>query len=168
MTPLRPLPLALLLAVAAGGRAGGADIPRGREVLRIDVIPGKMGAVRFTHADHARKHRRPDGTPIGCGDCHHSVRRDLPLPPGKEVRCTSCHVAIGQVPRVMEGRTAPPLAVLKPDGAIDHRSILFHAYCRACHEKVRDAGRMLVGCKVCHERGVGSDVIHGSYREPAK
>jgi hypothetical protein len=57
------------------------------------------------------------------------------------------------------------MAALKPDGAIDYRSILFHAYCRDCHLKSRDGGRMLAGCKVCHERGVGSDVIHGRYDE---
>lgn len=153
VSPLLPALLAAALA---------APPPRLPELVAIDLVPGKMGAVAFKHAEHLRK-RRPDGAPLGCRDCHHNLDSDAPPPPGADLRCGGCHAPVGQPERSWRGKAARPLARLKPDGAIAHDTVLFHDYCRDCHRRSTGAGRMLGGCKVCHERGVGSDVIHGRY-----
>jgi len=152
-----------LLAALWGGAPRAADVPRGKEVLQIDLVPGKMGAVRFTHADHAKKYKRPDGTPIRCRDCHHTLATDEPASPSADMRCGGCHVRLGEAQKTYAGKEARRVAALRPDGAIEHNAILFHDYCRGCHRKEKGGERMLGGCKVCHERGVGSDVLHGRY-----
>ncbi|MBI5067089.1 MAG: hypothetical protein HZB56_02535 [Deltaproteobacteria bacterium] len=154
--------LALLWALAPQARA--AEVPRGREVIEVDHVPGKLGAVIFRHADHGRR-KRPDGTLIRCRDCHHTLAGDEPTSAAQlqAMRCTLCHVGLGEAPRVIGGKAARPVAALKPDGAIDHRSILFHDYCRGCHQAQRGGERLLAACKVCHEKGIGSGVLHGRY-----
>jgi len=154
------LQAALLAAVLA------APDPRFREVLVIDLVPGKMGAVTLKHGEHARK-KKPDGSPLRCRDCHHNLESDAPPPPGADLRCGTCHAAVGEPERSYGGKPARALARLKPDGAIAHDSVLFHDYCRDCHRKSTGGGRMLGGCKVCHERGIGSDAIHGRYDAPS-
>jgi len=153
----------LLWAVAQSALA--AEVPRGHEVVEIDHVPGKLGAVPFRHAEHNRRYKRPDGTPIRCRDCHHTLAGDEPGSAAQlqEMRCTLCHPRLGDPPRVVGGKAARPVAALKPDGAIDHKSILFHDYCRGCHQAQRGGERMLASCKVCHEKGIGSDVLHGRY-----
>ncbi len=155
--------LALLWALSTPARAG--EVPRGREVIELDHVPGKLGGVAFRHADHNRRYRRPDGTPIRCRDCHHTLTGDEPSSPAqlREMGCTLCHPRLGDPPRLVGGKQARPVAALKPDGAIDHKSILFHDYCRGCHQAQRGGERMLAACKVCHEKGIGSDALHGRY-----
>ncbi len=154
----------LALALAAPGVArGAADVPAGKEVLLLERIPGKTGKVRFGHADHVRRYTRPDGTPIRCRDCHHTLAADDPPTPLPPMRCSGCHAALGEPPREIDGRLAPPMARLKPDGAIDRTTILFHEYCRACHKKLAASARKLATCKACHERGVSSESLHGRY-----
>ena len=164
MPPARRLLLALALAAVARP-APAAQVPRGRELIEIDHVPGKLGGVPFKHAEHNTRYRRPDGTPIRCRDCHHTLPGDEPTSPAQlaEMRCTLCHLRIGEEGRVVGGKAARPVASLKPDGAIDHKSILFHDYCRGCHRAQSGGERMLAACKVCHARGIGSDVLHGRY-----
>jgi hypothetical protein len=61
----------------------------------------------------------------------------------------------------MGGKTAPPLVLRREDRALDYQTVLFHAWCRDCHKKSSPPGKRLHLCKVCHERGVGQDVMHG-------
>jgi hypothetical protein len=144
--------LAMTTPVLAGG---AAEVPPGKEVLLIDRIPGKMGAVRFGHADHVKRFSRPDGSAIRCRDCHHTLEADDPPVPLPAMRCSGCHPEVGQPPRQIDGKSALPMAFRKPDGAVDYRTILFHEYCRACHLKVkREGGRRLAVCKACHEHGI--------------
>lgn len=151
---LWPLGLAAALASPAPALAR-AEVPRGKEVLLLDRIPGKMGAVRFTHAEHVHRHRRPDGSAIRCRDCHHTLAADDPPTPLPTMRCSACHAELGQPARVIDGKVARPLAGFKPDGAVDYRVILFHDYCRGCHLKVKpESGRRLAICKACHEHGI--------------
>lgn len=156
-------PVASALALLAFGAALAADVPRDKEVVVLHFIPGKLGPVRFPHGDHARGLTRPDGSRIRCKDCHHVLSGDEPTSPGQEMRCGPCHAGLSEPERVVEGRRARPMARLKPDGAIDQRTVLFHDSCRACHQKTRGRGRLLMACKVCHERGISSDVLHGRF-----
>lgn len=157
--------LLLALPWAFSPLARAAEVPRGREVIEVDHVPGRLGAVPFRHAYHNRKYRRPDGAPIRCRDCHHTLAGHEPTSPAEleAMRCTLCHPRLGDPPRNMGGKVARPVAALRPDGAIDHRSILFHDYCQGCHRAQRGGERMLAACKVCHEKGIGSGALHGRY-----
>jgi hypothetical protein len=158
---LYPVGLAVALAAPFPARAT-AEVPPGTEVLQLDRIPGKLGTVRFTHAEHIRRHRRPDGSPIRCKDCHHTLAADDPPTPLPPMRCSGCHAELGQPAKVIDGKAARPMAGLNADGAVDYKVILFHDYCRACHKKVKaESGRKLATCKACHEHGVSSESIHG-------
>jgi Zn finger protein HypA/HybF involved in hydrogenase expression len=157
----RRLVAAAALALAAVARAGDAEGgARGPEVVRLDLVPGRMGAVTFTHGAHAAL-RHAGGAPVSCRDCHH----DLPAGGGGTAqRCLACHAALDEPPRAiaaMGGRVAPPLVRRKEDRALDHQTVLFHAWCRDCHKQSSPPGKRLHLCKVCHERGVGQDVMHG-------
>ncbi len=152
-----------LLVLALCTAAAGAEIPRGKAVIDIDVIPGKLGPVRFLHAAHVNVGWRADRSPITCKDCHHTLETDGPPSPSQDMRCTGCHPGVGEPDRIIGGRRARAMARLKPDGAIDYRSILFHDYCRDCHKKVQGGELRLQHCRVCHTRGIGADAIHGRY-----
>jgi hypothetical protein len=159
--------LALLLALTAAAPAVADDAAplRGPEVVRLDLVPGKMGAVTFKHAEHALVLKRLDGSPTACRDCHHDLAGDRPAAGGPPVqRCAACHAALDEPPRAiaaMGGKVAPALVQRKEDRALDYKTVLFHAWCRDCHKKASPPGRKLHLCKVCHERGVGQDVMHG-------
>jgi hypothetical protein len=156
-------PLLVVAAATLCLPARAAEVPPGKERMTLSRVPGKLGPVEFRHADHAARYRRPDGSAIRCRDCHHNLEADDPAPPWPELRCSACHAGLGSPERVIDGKRARVLATLKPDGAIDHRSILFHDSCRGCHLKTRRGDFHLGGCRVCHSRGIGSDVIHGRY-----
>jgi hypothetical protein len=155
--------LLALAATAPSSVARAAQVPAGKEVMVLSHIPGKLGPVRFTHADHASRYRRPDGTPIRCRDCHHTLATEEPVEPFPDMRCTLCHSPLGQPEREYGGKAARTLATLKPDGAIDLRTVLFHDQCRGCHLKIPAGALNLATCKVCHPRGLSPDVIHGRY-----
>lgn len=164
----RPLATAVLLAWAsdgwsAGPEPSGAHLQEGKEVLVIDLVPGAMGKVVFKHADHVRNRRHPDGRPLRCKDCHHDLPTEAPAAASEVERCVACHVPVGPRVEEVEGaaKVARPMATLKPNGAVDLRSVLMHAFCRDCHRRSRDGSKMLEGCKFCHEHGVTSEVIHG-------
>jgi hypothetical protein len=151
-------------AVLAAPAAARADDPaRGPEVVRLDLVPGRMGAVSFKHGAHAAGLKRADGAPVSCRDCHHELAAGAPV--GAPVqRCTACHAALDEPPRAiasMGGKVAAPLVQRKEDRALDYKTVLFHAWCRDCHKKSSPPGKRLHLCKVCHERGVGQDVMHG-------
>jgi hypothetical protein len=152
-----------LIALATFTVAAGADIPRNKRVIDIDVVPGKLGSVHFLHAAHAAVGWKADRSPMDCTDCHHAFEADGPPSQVREMRCSGCHPGVGEPDRTIGGRRARAMARLKPDGAIDYRSILFHDYCRDCHKKVQEADLKLSHCRACHPRGLGPDVSHGRY-----
>ena len=161
---VRVVPLLLAAAaVASAPAARAAQVPAGKEVMVLSHIPGKLGPVRFTHADHATRYKRPDGKQIRCKDCHHTLAAEEPSEPFPDMRCTLCHVPMGQPEKEYAGKPARSLASLKPDGAIDLRTVLFHDQCRGCHLKIPAETLNLATCKVCHPKGLSPDAIHGRY-----
>jgi hypothetical protein len=142
-----------------------AQVPAGKEVMVLSHIPGKLGPVTFTHKAHASTYRMPDGGAIRCKGCHHTLAADEPGEPLPDMRCTLCHVPLGQPEKEYGGKKARALAALKPDGAIDLRTVLFHDQCRGCHLKVPAEPLNLATCKVCHPRGLSPGAIHGRYDE---
>ncbi|HET8734135.1 MAG TPA: hypothetical protein VFM45_10230 [Anaeromyxobacteraceae bacterium] len=157
MAPAVPVLLALALA---------AEAPPAAEVMVLGHVPGKLGPVRFTHADHATRHRMPDGSALRCLDCHHGLAAAGAAGPAPEMRCTPCHPPMGQPERVVDGKVARPLARTKPDGAIDVRSVLFHDQCRGCHLRIPSGRLNLATCKVCHPGGLSPEAIHGPHDGP--
>jgi hypothetical protein len=155
--------LAGLVALALCTPATGAEIPRARKVIDLDVIPGKLGAVHFRHAAHEAVGWKADHSPITCKDCHHNLEADAPRSATEDLRCGGCHPGVGEPDRIVGGKRARAMARLKPDGAIDHRTILFHDYCRDCHRKVQDGELKLSHCRLCHERPIGDESAHGRY-----
>lgn len=158
MAPFAPAAV-LALAIAAPASPGP-------DVIVLSQIPGKLGPVTFTHLRHATAYRMPDGAGIGCRDCHHTLAGAEPAGTIPELRCASCHVPLGQAEREFGGKPARPLARLKPDGAIDVRSVLLHEQCRGCHLRIPAGVLNLATCKVCHPRGLAPDAIHGRYDSP--
>jgi hypothetical protein len=152
-----------LTALALAAPAAALQVPKGTEVMRIDLVPGKFGAVRFEHARHNDAFKRPDGTPVRCRDCHHRLAADAPTSPQEDLKCSGCHARYGDPPRTIEGEVAPALAALRPDGAMEYRSILFHRWCWACHHRTMRDGHQNDRCKLCHERGVSDETMHGRY-----
>lgn len=155
--------VAALMATAIVTTAAAAEVPRGKEVIDLDFVPGKFGTVHFKHAEHNGKFKRPDGSPVRCKDCHHRLKGDEPEAPLEDMKCGGCHARMGEPEKVFDGKTARSMARLKPNGAIDYKSILFHRYCWACHRKTRRGERMNAGCLVCHERGVSSETVNTRY-----
>ncbi len=152
--PALPALLALALAV---------QVPPGKEEMILSHIPGKLGPVAFSHGRHASVYRMPDGAAIRCKDCHHTLAANEPGEPFPDMRCTLCHVRLGDPEKEYGGKKARTLATLKPDGAIDIRSVLFHDQCRGCHLKIKTETLNLATCKVCHPGGLKADAIHGRY-----
>lgn len=150
------LPVFVALALSA-------QVPAGKEVMVLSHIPGRLGPVTFTHQGHASTYRMPDGSPIHCKACHHTLIADEPGEPLPDMRCTLCHAPLGQPEKEYGGKKARTLASLKPDGAIDVRTVLFHDQCRGCHLKVPAGVLNLATCKVCHPGGLKPDAIHGRY-----
>jgi Zn finger protein HypA/HybF involved in hydrogenase expression len=156
---------ALLVACALGppARAAALTVPKGTEVIDVDFVPGKFGVVHFEHAKHNDAFQRPDGSPVRCKDCHHKLPHDEPTSASDDLKCTGCHARHDDTPKTVGAKVTPPLATLRPDGAIEYQSILFHEWCWACHHKTMRDGHRNDRCKLCHERGVGSDSMHGRY-----
>lgn len=154
--------LGAALAALALGAAAGAQVPAARRTIDLDVIPGPLGAVRLPHAAHVNVGWKADRSPMTCRDCHHALPADQPTS-SDDLRCSGCHPAVGEPDRMMGGRRARAMARLKPDGAIDYRTILFHDYCRGCHRKVQGGELRLTHCKLCHPRGVGEASLHGRF-----
>lgn len=154
----------LAVAIALLPRAAAAvEIPRNKRTIDLDVIPGAMGAVRFEHAAHAAVAWKADRSLMTCRDCHHTLQSDEPASLSEDLRCSGCHPAVGEPDRIVGGKRARAMARLKPDGALDFRSILFHDYCRDCHKKVQGGELRLSHCKACHPRGVGAGALHGRF-----
>ncbi|HEU4382172.1 MAG TPA: hypothetical protein VFR85_01615 [Anaeromyxobacteraceae bacterium] len=148
------------LALCAAARA---EVPSVKRTIDIDVIPGPLGAVRLPHAAHVNVGWKADRSPMTCRDCHHALQADQPTSPSDDLRCSGCHPAVGEPDRVIGGKRARAMARLKPDGAIDYRTILFHDYCRGCHRKVQGGELRLTHCKLCHPRGIGEAALHGRF-----
>jgi hypothetical protein len=157
------LRLVAVALAAAGAPAAALEVPKGTEVMDLDYVPGKLGKVRFQHARHNDEFKRPDGTAVRCKDCHHRLAGDEPASATEDMKCTGCHARYGDPPKTIGGKVAPALASLRPDGAIEYKSILFHEWCWACHHRTMRDGHRNDRCKRCHERGIGSDTMHGRY-----
>jgi hypothetical protein len=152
-----------LAGLALCATAAGVEIPRSKRSIDLDVVPGAMGAVHFEHAAHAAVGWRADRSLMTCRDCHHTLAGDEPASLSEDLRCSGCHPAVGEPDRIVGGRPARAMARLKPDGAIDFKTILFHDYCRDCHKKVQGGELRLSHCKACHPKGVGAGALHGRF-----
>jgi len=152
-----------LAGLALCAAAAAVEIPRSKRSIDLDVVPGAMGAVHFEHAAHAAVAWRADRSLMTCRDCHHTLEADEPASLSEDLRCSGCHPAVGEPDRIVGGRPARAMAQLKPDGAIDFKTILFHDYCRNCHKKVQGGELRLSHCKACHPKGVGAGALHGRF-----
>lgn len=163
------LSVCLMVAAAGPARSGkptevGATVAADK--VQIDDIPGKMGSVALSHAIHARTYKGPDGGAIGCKTCHHTLAEAEPRPGEPIPRCRACHAQPGEPAKIIGGKTTRALAEMKPDGALEPRSILFHALCvNGCHKQITTTRKLYV-CKTCHEKGITSEVVHGRFDAP--
>jgi hypothetical protein len=140
------LSMVLVLSLAAAV-AGAHEVPADKEVIKIDVVPGKKGSVAFQHKKHVTEYKAADGSAITCKTCHHTLKEDLPADPKMVKACTSCHVLEGNEQVGVDGKTAPFLAAKKGDG-FDQKSVIFHDSCVDCHTKVKD--KKIGSCNTCH------------------
>jgi Zn finger protein HypA/HybF involved in hydrogenase expression len=145
------LPVAALAFALAAGPAAATPVPKGTDVIEIDLVPGRFGAVRFEHARHTDEFTEPDGSRVRCRDCHHTLAAAEPSSPKEDMRCSGCHARLGESPRVVAGKVAPVLAS-RPEGETEVRAILFHKWCWDCHYRTKKNGRQNDRCKVCHPR----------------
>lgn len=143
-TPALLASMAVLLA-AAFVFAGG--VPKGKEVLKIDLIEGKKGTVEFPHAKHVAEFKKVGGAEIVCKDCHHTATSD------KDVKkCSDCHMKVGETPKKIDDKEAPLLAAMKSD-TVDPKSVIFHKTCKdGCHKEMKAEGKKITSCKVCHKK----------------
>jgi hypothetical protein len=122
--------------VSAVGVAYAVDVPKDKAEIKLDLIKGKKGAVKFSHAKHASEYKDEKGEAIACKTCHH----------------TDCHVADGEAQKEHNGKKAPFLAAKKDDD-FDKKTVIFHKTCEGCHKKVAKAvpeKAELGKCKTCH------------------
>ncbi len=131
-----------------------ADVPKGKEVLKIDIIKGKKGVVKFPHAKHVKEFKDAKGKAITCKNCHHTLRGP-PKNPKKVEKCSDCHVAEGQPQKTHGGKKARLLAKKKGEG-IDRKTVIFHKRCVECHKAVAKANpemkKKIGKCKNCHKK----------------
>lgn len=145
------LVVALTLGVSGLVLAG---VPAKTATLKIDVVPGSKGAVKFAHAKHAAEYKDAAGKAISCKACHHTLKTDTPTDAGSVKSCGSCHVKPGTAEKTVDGKKAPAFATMKGDKA-DTKSVLFHQMCVSCHKKAADASpeikaKKIQTCKGCH------------------
>ena len=122
----------------------------------------KLGAVKFSHADHATKNHGADGaSQIACVECHHTAQpaaEALKHPPHKTVwpadrtttltaelaekdanavgaTCRDCHAKVDAKPKLL-----PEIPQLKFEGSAEPTSLnnqqAFHRNCSECHDLV--------------------------------
>ncbi len=135
------------LGVAAVAMAG---VPAGKEVLKIELLPVKQGAVTFAHAKHATEFKKADGAAITCKDCHHTLAAAEPAAGEAVKSCDSCHAKDG-VAKTVDGKQVPPVGTLK-DGKAEMKSVIFHKTCLDCHKAMKAAGKNIAGCTTCHKK----------------
>ena len=132
-----------------------ADVPKGKEVLKIDLIKGKKGKVKFSHAKHSKEYKTAKGKAISCKMCHHTLKGP-PKNPKKVKKCSECHVAEGQTQKEFKGKKAAFLAV-KKGKKIDKKSVIFHKTCVKCHKAAAKKDpelkkKKIAKCKNCHSK----------------
>ena len=138
-----------VVIVLAGATVLAADVPSGKETLKIDLVDGKKGAVEFQHAKHTTTYKKKDGSKIECVDCHHTIKGDE-----KAKACSTCHVKVGEAEKDVGGKKAPALAAMKGD-KVNTKSVIFHTRCKdACHKEIGKTaeGVKLTSCKTCHKK----------------
>jgi hypothetical protein len=147
---------AALLAVVFGlvsclGVALATEVPKDKAEIKIDLIPGKKGAVKFPHAKHASEYKDAKGAPISCKACHHTEKGDPKN--AKDIKgCGDCHAAEGQPQKEVGGKKAPFLA-LKKGEEFDKGTVIFHKTCIECHKAVAKTvpeKAAIDKCKNCH------------------
>ncbi|HHN73638.1 MAG TPA: hypothetical protein ENK10_00255 [Acidobacteria bacterium] len=124
---MKKIVVLLLLAGLAGFWALAADVPAGKEVLKLQA---KMGTVTFKHKEHATRagdcktchHKLQEGaTPRACSECHDKkvVKDEAPkLKNALHKTCGDCHAAKQEA-----GEKAGPLTAMKAK------------QCKKCHVK---------------------------------
>ncbi len=135
------------------GMVLAADVPKGKEILKIDLIKGRKGKVKFTHAKHVKEHKTANGKAITCKMCHHTLK-GTPKNPKKVTKCSACHVAEGQRQRKHKGHKAAFLAV-KKGKKINKKSVIFHKTCVRCHKAVARKNtklKKIAKCSNCHSK----------------
>lgn len=130
-----------------------ADVPKDKAEIKIDLIKGKKGAVKFSHAKHASEYKDEKGGAITCKTCHHTDKAEPKN--AKDVKgCGDCHVADGEAQKEHNGKKAPFTAVKKDDD-FDKKTVIFHKTCEGCHKKVAKAvpeKADIAKCKNCHAK----------------
>ncbi len=132
------------------GSALAANVPAGKETIKLDTIPGDKGVVEFPHAKHATTFHKAGDKAITCKDCHHTLKGDAPAAGETIAACTSCHVL--NTPKTVDGKPAPVLANVK-DGKAELKSVIFHTQCKdGCHKEMKGSGKNITGCNTCHKK----------------
>ncbi len=147
--------LIALLVIGFFGVSGlvlAADVPKGKEVLKLNSIKGKKGPLKFPHAKHVKEFKDHKGKAIACKTCHHTAKKNAK----KVKKCTACHVAEGQTQKEHKGKKAAFLA-LKKGKKFNKKTVIFHKTCIKCHKKVvkvnADAKKKKIDkCKGCHKK----------------
>ncbi|MBI5609752.1 MAG: cytochrome c3 family protein [Deltaproteobacteria bacterium] len=133
------------------GVALATEVPKDKAEIKLDLIKGKKGAVKFAHAKHASEFKDAKGGAIGCKTCHHTEKGEPKS--AKDIKgCGDCHVADGQPQKEFGGKKAPVLATAKGDD-FDKGTVVFHKTCLDCHKAVAKANPQKAGidkCKACH------------------
>lgn len=139
--------------VSVAGVVHAADVPKDKAEIKIDLIKGKKGAVKFSHAKHASEYKDDKGGAITCKTCHHTEKAEPKS--AKDVKgCSDCHVSDGEAQKEHNGKKAPFLASKKDDD-FDKKTVIFHKTCEGCHKKIAKAvpEKADVGkCKNCHAK----------------
>ncbi len=141
--------------VSVAGVVYAADVPKDKAEIKIDLIKGKKGAVKFSHAKHASEYKDDKGGAITCKTCHHTEKAEPKS--AKDVKgCGDCHVSDGEVQKEHGGKKAPFLASKKDDD-FDKNTVIFHKVCTSCHKKAAKATPALAEkgidkCKNCHAK----------------
>jgi cytochrome c553 len=175
--------LAAVLALSVSTRthisAQGEKKPQETYVLGSEA---KLGAVKFSHADHITKNRSIEGARIACVECHHTAQPAADAakhPPLKTVwpadRTTTLTLeliekdqnAVGAVCRDCHARadTKPKLLPEIPQIKLEVGTELitlnnqqaFHRNCAGCHDEIVKTSTTLTPptskkCTACHKR----------------
>lgn len=137
----------ILMTVAVGLALGFSlsafadGIPADKAEIKIDLIPGKKGVVKFPHKMHATTGK------IKCVKCHHTATKGE-----KPKACSACHVKATEAQKEFKGKKAPFLAAMKGT-KVDKKSVIFHQLCKDCHKgKKNSKGDKISSCKTCHAK----------------
>jgi len=141
----------------------------------------KLGPVKFNHLDHTTKNRAPDGTQIGCVQCHHTAQPAAEVakhPPHKTAWpsdrtttltaellgdpnappvniCTECHARAEAKPKLLA--EIPKMTVEgSAEPVVLNNQQAFHRNCGGCHDAVAKTKETTAPtskkCVACHKK----------------